>query len=190
MSEYEYNSALDFSKELIEDKILSELIDLTEKIRTFGKELHLDDDGKVSGKQLFVFRKKAYILMTEIHGILEKTTKPTDTTKIILKRQELLLKELESLNYLEQEILTYEGNHSIESLNKINLLFLPPTLLAGLFAMNFDVVNKRLRSWSFGKIGIVFLATSIIMIMLVNYTINREKQRSLVKRHQQMLKIR
>lgn len=186
----EYDLAVDFSNELLEDRILGDLISLIEKVRTYGKEMHLEDGSKLVGKQLYVFRKRAYILLTDVHALLENTTKPTDMTQVILKRQEILLKELEYLTNLEHEILSYDQSHSLRTLNMTNLILLPPTFLTGFFAMNFETFNRTFQNWSTKKILIVFMASSLLLMFVLKHFSEKQRRDSFQKRREEMMKIR
>lgn len=177
------DSEQDFSLEIIEDDLLNRIIVLSEKVRAFGKTLQMGDEKISDDKQLYRYKKTAFILMIEIHRQVEQRSSINDMMRIIIQKHDLLLKEIDFLEQLEKEIIDDSQSYTLDALQQMNMLLLPPSLIAGIGGMNFKSM-QMFDTWSSTQVLLLFVfATGAIIIslqILISWNKKRKQQKRIV----------
>lgn len=182
------NEGQDFSLEIIEDDLLNRTIILSEKVRAFGKTLQMGDEKISDDKQLYRYKKAAFIIMVEIHRQVEQRSEINDMLRIIIQKHDLLLKEIDFLEQLEKEVVEDSQSYTLDALQQMNMFLLPPSLIAGIGGMNFKSL-KMFDTWSSTQVLLLFLFSTIAIIVSLNLLIAWNKRRKQQKRIVTLLKV-
>jgi magnesium transporter len=138
------------------EKLLLEIKDLQEKTMILRENI-IDKQRAVSNML------KSELIPRELHGRL------TILVKDINSLLEHIRFSFDRLDYLQDTFLAYvnvEQNKIIKMFTVISVIFMPPTLIASIYGMNFKLMPEL--EWDYGyllSIGIMVFSVAIILIL-------------------------
>lgn len=119
-----------------------------------------------------------FIPVREVHGaateaFMEELTEKDSFKRMThkLERIDALLKhyalEIDTLISMDDAISNFRGNDIMKTLTIFTVLFLPATIIGGIWGVNFDNLPFKNYKWSFGiMLSVIFIITLIMYIWL------------------------
>lgn len=138
------------------EELLLEIKDLQEKTMVLRENI-IDKQRAVSNML------KSELIPKDLHGRLTILVK--DINSLI----EHIRFSFDRLDYLQDTFLAYvnvEQNKIIKMFTVISVIFMPPTLIASIYGMNFTIMPEL--SWKYGyllSIGVMVLSVTIILVI-------------------------
>lgn len=138
------------------EELLLEIKDLQEKTMILRENI-IDKQRAVSNML------KSELIPRELHGRLTILVK--DINSLI----EHIRFSFDRLDYLQDTFLAYvnvEQNKIIKMFTVISVIFMPPTLIASIYGMNFKIMPEL--DWKYGyliSIGIMITSVAVILIL-------------------------
>jgi magnesium transporter len=168
-----FETRIEFDADMIEE-ITQEITHLSNSIQEVG------EDALMSIKNLqektMMFRENIIDKQRAVSNMLRSNLVPNDLRSkltILIKDINSLLEHIrfsfDRLDYLQDTFLglvNIEQNKIIKIFTIISVIFMPPTLIASIYGMNFKVMPEL--DWEWGYLcSILLMATSIITILVV-----------------------
>lgn len=180
-----FQTGFDFMLTLLETRIESDadaLEGISRDISVISKDLSRDQKPKqevllrISALQetTMVIRETSIDKQRVLSAILRSNYFPQDRKeylRIILKDINSLLEysafNFERLEYLQNTfmgLINLEQNQVIKIFTVVTIIFMPPTLIAGIFGMNFDHLPTTTDSWGFGVSLLAMVCSSLVVL--------------------------
>jgi len=117
-----------------------------------------------------------FIPIREVHSAAQEAfmgdLTETDSFKRIthkLERIEALLKhyalEIDTLISMDDAISNFRGNDIMKTLTIFTVLFLPATIIGGIWGVNFEILPFKENKWSFTAMNVFILCVTIFMYL-------------------------
>lgn len=117
-----------------------------------------------------------FIPIREVHSAAQEAfmdeLTETDSFKRIthkLERIEALLKhyalEIDTLISMDDAISNFRGNDIMKTLTIFTVLFLPATIIGGIWGVNFEILPFKDNKWSFTAMNVFILFVTIFMYL-------------------------
>jgi magnesium transporter len=180
-----FQNGFDFMLTLLETRIESDadaLEGISRDVSIISKDLSRDQKPKqevllrISALQetTMVIRETSIDKQRVLSAILRSNYFPQDRKeylRIILKDINSLLEysafNFERLEYLQNTfmgLINLEQNQVIKIFTVVTIIFMPPTLIAGIFGMNFDQLPTTSEPWGFGASLLGMLCSSLVVL--------------------------
>jgi magnesium transporter len=165
---------VEFDADMIED-ITREITHLSNSIQNAGEDALLGI--KNLQEKTMMFRENAIDKQRAVSNMLKSSLVPDD----LRPRLTILIKDINSLiehirfsfdrlDYLQDTflgLLNIEQNKTIKIFTIVSVIFMPPTLIASIYGMNF--IEMPELNWKFGYLFSIFLMVISSLVILIYF---------------------
>ena len=185
VSQDTFQTGVDFMLVLLETRIEADadsLEGISRDISTISKNLAHEQKARqevllrISALQeiTMMLRETSIDKQRVLSGILRSQYFPEDRKehlRIILKDISSLLEyttfNFERLEYLQNTfmgLINLEQSQVIKIFTVVTIIFMPPTLIAGIFGMNYDIIPTSHDTWGFWEALVMMIASSLVVL--------------------------
>ncbi|GAB2785137.1 magnesium/cobalt transporter CorA [Rhabdobacter roseus] len=185
VSQETFQTGVDFMLVLLETRIEADadsLESISRDISTISKNLTHEQKARqevlirISGLQeiTMMLRETSIDKQRVLSSILRSQYFPEDRKehlRIILKDISSLLEyttfNFERLEYLQNTfmgLINLEQSQVIKIFTVVTIIFMPPTLIAGIFGMNYDIIPTSHDTWGFWEALVMMVVSSLVVL--------------------------